>query len=85
MHAPALTPIPEPEDLNSFQFGILVLSIGLLAALAAEIVLQMPGEVGRLIIFIDTTICLLLFIDWVYRLAEAESKLAFMKWGWLDW
>lgn len=84
VRVPALTPIPEPEDLNPFQFGILVLSIGLLAALAAEIFFHMPVEVGRLIVFIDTTICLLLFIDWVYRFLEADSKLRFMKWGWID-
>lgn len=81
---PPLSPIPEPEDLNPFQFGILVLSVALLAGLAAEIIFRVPPEVGRLILFIDTTICLLLFIDWVFRFSEAESKLRFMKWGWID-
>lgn len=84
MRAPALQPIPEPEDLNPFQFGILVLSVALLAGLAAEIIFRVPAEVGRLILFIDTTICLLLFIDWVFRFSEAESKLRFLKWGWID-
>jgi voltage-gated potassium channel len=76
--------IPEPEELNPFQFGILVLSITLLAGLASQIFFKVPEEVGRLIRFIDTTICLLLFIDWVVRFSEAKSKAQFMKWGWID-
>ncbi|MDB4474008.1 potassium channel family protein [Opitutaceae bacterium] len=44
----------------------------------------MPEQVSRLILFIDTTICGLLFIDWLIRYSEAESKREFMKWGWLD-
>jgi len=84
MRAPSLPAIPEPEDLNPFQFGILVLSVALLAGIAAEVVLPVPAEVSRLVLFIDTTICALLFIDWIYRFAEAKSKAAFMKWGWID-
>ena len=84
MQAPSLRPIPEPEDLNPFQFGILILSIALLVGLAAELIFRVPGEVARLILFIDTTICLLLFVDWSYRFIEAKSKLQFMRWGWLD-
>lgn len=84
MRAPTLQSIPEPEDLSPFQFGILVLSIALLAGLAAEIIFRVPREVSRLILFIDTTICLLLFIDWIYRFADAKSKREFMRWGWID-
>lgn len=84
MQVPALQHLPEPEDLNPFQFGILVLSVALLAGLAAEIFLPLPTEVGRLIFFIDTTICALLFIDWIYRFSDAKSKAQFMKLGWLD-
>jgi voltage-gated potassium channel len=81
---PVLESIPEPEELNPFQFGILVLSIALLAGLAAELVFPVPQEVSRLLLFVDTVICLLLFIDWVYRFADAKSKRQFMRWGWLD-
>jgi len=84
MRAPALPSIPEPEDLNPFQFGILILSVALLAGIAAEIVLPLPEQVSRLVIFIDTTICVLLFIDWIVRFVEAKSKARFMRWGWID-
>lgn len=79
-----MKPILEPEDLNPFQFGVLVLSVALLAGLAAELIFNVPAEVVKLIFFIDTTICLLLFIEWIFRFTEAKSKRQFMRWGWLD-
>lgn len=84
LSAPHMPSIPEPEEMNPFQFGILILSMALLAGLAAELVFRVPAEVERLILFIDTTICALLFIDWLVRFFDADSKAKFMKWGWLD-
>lgn len=83
---PVLPKLPQDdaENLNSFQFGILVLSIALLLGLGAEFIFRVPAEVARLVLFIDTTICGLLFIDWVIRFSEAESKRAFLRWGWID-
>ena len=79
-----MLPKDDTENLNPFQFGTLVLSVALLIGLGAELILNVPTEVSRLIVFIDTTICGLLFIDWLIRCSEAESKRGFMKWGWLD-
>ena len=79
-----MLPQDDAENLNPFQFGILVLSVALLAGLGAELIFHVPYEVGRLVLFVDTTICGLLFIDWLIRWKEAESKSEFMKWGWID-
>lgn len=79
-----MLPRDDAENLNPFQFGILVLSVALLIGLGAELLLDIPAEVSRLILFIDTTICGLLFIDWLIRCSEAKSKREFMRWGWLD-
>ena len=73
-----------PEELGPFQFGILVLSIVLLVGLAAEVVLNVHPEIRRLIFIIDTAVCVLLLIDFCIRFKNAESKLKFMKWGWID-
>ncbi|MCC5023314.1 MAG: ion transporter [Candidatus Synoicihabitans palmerolidicus] len=73
-----------PEELGPFQFGILVLSLALLLGLAAEILLDLDPEIVRLIFIIDTAVCVLLLIDFGVRFKEAESKLQFMKWGWID-
>ena len=77
-------PRDDAGNLNPFQFGILVLSAALLLGLGAELIFNVHAEVSRLILFIDTTICGLLFVDWLIRYKEAKSKLEFMRWGWLD-
>ncbi|MCF3649267.1 potassium channel family protein [Synoicihabitans lomoniglobus] len=79
-----LPPQEDPEDLGPFQFGVLVLSLVLLAGLGAELAFQVPEEIQRLVFYIDTTICGLLFIDFAIRFAKADSKWRFMKWGWFD-
>lgn len=75
---------PPPEELGPFQFAVLVLSLALLVGLAAEWLLPVPPEVERLVFFIDTAVCGVLFIDFAVRFRAAPSKLAFMKWGWID-
>lgn len=75
---------PPPEELGPFQFAVLVLSLALLVGLLAEWLLPVPTEVQRLVFFIDTAICGVLFIDVAIRFHAAPSKLAFLKWGWLD-
>jgi voltage-gated potassium channel len=75
---------PPPEELGPFQFAVLVLSLALLLGLAAEWLLPVPKEVSRLVFYIDTAVCIVLFIDFSVRFRRAPSKLAFMKWGWLD-
>jgi voltage-gated potassium channel len=75
---------PPPEELGPFQFAVLVLSLALLLGLAAEWLLPVPEEVSRLVFYIDTAVCVVLFIDFSVRFRRADSKLAFMKWGWLD-
>jgi voltage-gated potassium channel len=72
------------EELGPFQFAVLLLSLALLLGLTAEILLPVPEEVSRLVFFVDTAVCGILFVDFSYRFRRAPSKLAFMKWGWLD-
>ena len=75
---------PPPDELGPIQFVILVLSLLLLAALAAELILPVPKEVSRLIGFIDTAVCVVFLADFIDRFRRAPSKAAFMKWGWID-
>src|SRR5262245_5731537 len=77
------TPV-QPEKLSPFQLALLVLSILALVALLATAVTPVNPEVSSIIQTFDTVVCALLFVDFVMRLRRAESKRAFMKWGWLD-
>jgi hypothetical protein len=56
----------------------------ILAALAADTVWILPKEVSNLIQWTDTAVCIVLLTDFLVRLYCAESKRAFMKWGWID-
>lgn len=73
-----------PRELGPFQLALFALSVLLLLGLAAEMLLPVPREISRLVFFIDFAICVILLIDFVARFAAAESKLRFMKWGWID-
>ena len=72
------------EKVGPFQIVILILSVVVLAALAADSVLQLPNEVSEILQMLDTLVCVLLLTDFVVRFRRAKSKLEFMKWGWID-
>ncbi len=72
------------SKIGPYQIAILILTIVVLIAFVADTVLPMPKEVVDLLQVIDTFVCVLLLADFFIRLYRAESKLAFMKWGWID-
>ncbi len=72
------------RELGPFQLALVLLSVALLVALAVDLVFRLPIEISRLIHYIDTLICVFLLMDFAWRFARAESKLRFMRWGWLD-
>jgi voltage-gated potassium channel len=76
---------PTPlKDLGPFQLVILTLSLFVLGLLAVELVFDLPAEAVRVLRWIDNLVCGLFFIDFLIRFHRAESKLRFMKWGWID-
>jgi voltage-gated potassium channel len=74
----------DASELGPFQLVILLLSFVALGALVAELVVVVPPEAGRLLRWIDNLVCLFFLYDFVSRFRRAESKLQFMKWGWID-
>jgi voltage-gated potassium channel len=72
------------EKVGLFQIVILILSIVVLGALGADIVFKLPKEISDVLQTLDTLVCVLLLTDFVIRFYKAESKLAFLKWGWID-
>ena len=74
-----------PEgSLGILEFAILVLTILVLFALVADTVTVLPKSVSQVIHWMDTAVCVVFLIDFGIRFYRAESKLAFMKWGWID-
>jgi voltage-gated potassium channel len=76
-----LTPL---NELGPFQLIILTLSLFVLGLLVVELTFDLPAETSRVLRWIDNVVCGLFFIDFVVRFRRAESKLQFMKWGWID-
>lgn len=73
-----------PEHIGVFQVVVLFLSIIVLAALVADTAFTLPPQISRILQWLDTGVCILLLIDFCLRFYKAKSKLAFMKWGWID-
>jgi voltage-gated potassium channel len=70
--------------LGVYQIGLLVFTILVLCGLVTDTVLVLPKEVSNLVHMIDTFACAVFFGDFCFRFYCAESKPAFMKWGWID-
>lgn len=71
-------------ELRPFEAVILILSVVAVAALGVELMFPVPAEAQRVIRWVDNIICAVLLIDFSIRFYRAESKLSFMKWGWID-
>lgn len=72
------------ERVTPFQLFILVLSVYVIAAMTADMLLTLPPEVSELLQYMDYIVCFFFFVDFCQRFARAESKLAYMRWGWID-
>lgn len=72
------------ERVTPFQLFILVLSIYVITAMAVSMLVTLPPELSRLFQYMDYIVCLFFFIDFCQRFMRAESKLAYMRWGWID-
>lgn len=75
---------PATEEVGPFQLTLLVLSVLALAVIAADTLIPVPREVGRILAAVDLIACGVFFLDFLIRFRAADSKLAFMKWGWID-
>jgi voltage-gated potassium channel len=76
--------VKNSEKVGLFQIVVLILSIVVLAALGADTAFKLPKEISGILQTLDTLVCVILLVDFGVRLSKAESKLAFMKWGWID-
>lgn len=70
--------------VGAFQITLLFFSIVVLSALAVDTFVTLPPQVSNIIHITDTLACAIFFTDFCFRFCQAESKTAFMKWGWID-
>lgn len=74
----------EKNFLSHLDLITFVLSIYVILALLVETFSKLDEETIRVMNMIDFGICLIFLFDFVIRFNKAESKLQFMKWGWID-
>jgi voltage-gated potassium channel len=72
------------EDFGLVQLLSLVLSILILVGLAVEALVPLSASATHLLDQLDFVVCLFFLADFFHRLFLAPSKLAFLKWGWID-
>jgi len=72
------------DKVGLFQIIVLLLSIIVLGALGADTIFKLPKEITDILQTLDTLVCILLLTDFGVRFHKAESKLSFLKWGWID-
>lgn len=74
----------QQEKIGILNSLVLVLSIYVLVALFIDTVFQLPKEVSDVLNLTDNAICIVFLIDFIKRFYQADSKLKFMRWGWID-
>ena len=72
------------SGVGAGQLALLAFTLIILLALVADTVLVLPKETSDLIHIADTFACAVFFVDFCVRFYRAESKRAFLKWGWID-
>ena len=74
----------DDKRFGAGQLVILFLSIYVLVELFVEVAFELPEEIITVLHTVDDVICFVFLFDFFYRLHAAKSKLAYLKWGWID-
>jgi voltage-gated potassium channel len=82
MSNPSLS--PDLVRVDFMQIASLVLSVYVLCALVAQTIFPLTPESSRLLDDIDSLVCIFFLYDFCIRFCRAESKLKFLRWGWID-
>lgn len=72
------------EKLNFLNLLIIILSFYVLGSLVVDTFFSLPPEIAKVLNYVDNFICGVFLLDFIIRYRQAENKLQFMKWGWID-
>lgn len=68
----------------AYQLFLLTLSIYVLAVVFLDLFVITDPEIKLVFQYIDFMVCLVFLADFFLNLYLAESKLGYLKWGWID-
>lgn len=72
------------REISLFNVLILILSLYVLVTLMITFFVDLSQELTILLNYIDNVICIVFLVDFGIRYRNAQNKLEFMKWGWID-
>ncbi len=72
------------EKLNFLNILIIILSFYVLGSLVVDTFFTLPPEIAKVLNYVDNFICGVFLLDFIIRFRQAENKLQFMKWGWIE-
>ncbi|MBX7124439.1 MAG: ion transporter [Cyclobacteriaceae bacterium] len=72
------------DRIDLFGLLILILSIYVITALLVDTLFTLNPEISAVLAIVDDIVCVIFLIEFFIRFYRAKSKLAFMKWGWID-
>lgn len=73
------------QKITALQIVVLVLSVYVLVAMTADILLDLRPEISELLFFIDNIVCGVFILEFLTLLYKAPDKLDYIKkGGWLD-
>lgn len=72
------------QKLGFLSLTVFVLTIYVLGAILVDTFLKLPQETSRILRIVDDIVCVFFLIEFCVRFYQAENKLKFMHWGWID-
>lgn len=71
-------------ELTTLQVLTLILSIYVLITLLIQSVVHLSSETNALLDQVDFLVCMVFLMDFAVSFSRAQSKLQYLKWGWID-
>ena len=72
------------KEISLFNIIILILSFYIILSLFVTTFFVLSKEIVILLNYVDNFICIIFLVDFGIRFKNANNKLVFMKWGWID-
>jgi voltage-gated potassium channel len=72
------------KEITLFNIIILILSLYIILSLIVTTFFPLSKEIIILLNYVDNFICIIFLVDFGIRFKNANNKLVFMKWGWID-
>ena len=79
------TLLEKRSEAGPYQLFVLVLCVWAILVIGADALFALDPEIQTILLYADTVVCGIFFIDFLYSLYRAPNRRAYMiRWGWID-